>query len=488
MIVWSFTQLSAIFREHKTMWNWWQWIRRRNFENDQKVECDVDTILESRPNKKQARDTILKSRPNKKQPTEKFLTTYSVGLKPTKQQRVVLNEMLKVSNYTYNWCLWLVNEMGLPAKQLVLQKIVTKTKADDIDQQYRRPNDEWFFRNKMSSIKLTSCKNFCTSYKSAKTLKAKQMRPMNVEDNIQNGSIGIQKQYVRHLVEKDHAAVVDFPSQKYLCIMPDNFANRNTPNQRFIKISKSVHKIPPIDHDVKIVKRANGKFVLNIPCDPKYTRRDSSNDDQQKRICGIDPGGRTFATVYDPVDCSAFQVGLEEDKMYDIRKLHNKIDEAQKHLTYAQEHNNSTAQKQRIRQLKKLHLKVKTFVDDIHLKLSSHLVKDYSYVALGKIGVANIVKKDRPNHLSRRANRDLLCWRHYQFRQRLTNRVTMTDCQLVIQNEAYTSKKCGRCGQLNRSLGASETFICKSCDFETHRDINGARNILLKSLGMFPFS
>ncbi len=101
----------------------------------------------------------------------------------------------------------------------------------------------------------------------------------------------------------------------------------------------------------------------------------------------------------------------------------------------SQDRSQQKAQDDRISQLKKLHLKLKTFVDDIHLKLSSELVKSYRFVALGKIPVSQIVKKDKPKHLNKRANRDLLCWRHYAFRQRLLHRAAETDCQVIIQDE-----------------------------------------------------
>ncbi|MES9883600.1 MAG: hypothetical protein ABW185_22300, partial [Sedimenticola sp.] len=62
------------------------------------------------------------------------------------------------------------------------------------------------------------------------------------------------------------------------------------------------------------------------------------------------PGGRTFATVYDPTNANAFQVGLEEDKK---SVMHNRIDEAHWHLKNAQDRSQQKAQDERISQLKK---------------------------------------------------------------------------------------------------------------------------------------
>ncbi|KAH3839068.1 hypothetical protein DPMN_112490 [Dreissena polymorpha] len=103
---------------------------------------------------------------------------------------------------------------------------------------------------------------------------------------------------------------------RYICMIPDNVEKRSNLKERFLKLAKRITNIPPIDHGVKIIKRADGTFIMNIPCDPKYTRRNASNNTIDKRVCGIDPGGRTFATMYDPIDCNVFQVGIEEDQQY----------------------------------------------------------------------------------------------------------------------------------------------------------------------------
>jgi transposase len=395
--------------------------------------------------------------------------------------------MIKVNNHSWNWCNYLVKEKGMKPNMYDLQKFVGKTNTENVPAEYRmNVNDDWYFENKMTNIKLTSCKNYCMMHKATRN----RMKKQNVELKDKSlstleGSFQIPHKYIRLLTERDSEDVAF--QKKHIAIMKYNFLipNQRTPkNEKFIKLSKNVDRLPPIEHDVRITKRANGKFVLQIPCDSKYTRQHSTPKDA---MCGVDPGGRTFATVYDPTECIAYQVGTVEDKKRVIRKLHDRIDKTHAHLQRAIERNHEKAKEERTAQLKKLHLKLKTFVNDIHLKLSSHLVKNYSYVALGKIGVSSIVRKDRPNHLAKRANRDLLCWSHFRFRQRLLHRANGTSCNIVVQDEAYTSKTCGICGTKNNTLGSSETFKCEKCIFETHRDVNGARNILLKSLKQFPF-
>ncbi len=337
-------------------------------------------------------------------------------------------------------------------------KVVARTNSVDVPQEYRmEENDDWYFDNKMTDIKKTSCKTYATMHKSARSNQKKSQVSLRDKDMraLREGSFQVSKEYVRFLKSTDTGDTK--VRDRCIVLMANNFStHKKNAKERYLRLSKHIRKLPPFDHAVKVKKRANGKFVLQIPCDPSYTRRSSTKTPDS--ICGIDPGGRTFATVYDPTNANAFQVGLEEDKKSVMRAWHNKIDETHWHLKNAQKRSQRQAQDDRTSQLKKLHLKLKTFVDDIHLKLSSHLVKSYRFVALGKIPVSQIVKKDRPKHLNKRANRDLLCWRHYNFRQRLLHRATESDCHVVVQDESYTSMTCGKCGTRNSTLGASETI------------------------------
>ena len=53
---------------------------------------------------------------------------------------------------------------------------------------------------------------------------------------------------------------------------------------------------------------------------------------------------------------------------------------------------------------------------------------------------------------------------------------------LFICGEAYGSKTCPKCGEVNDKLGGSKTFTCptRGCGYKEERDINGACNELNK--------
>jgi putative transposase len=79
--------------------------------------------------------------------------------------------------------------------------------------------------------------------------------------------------------------------------------------------------------------------------------------------------------------------------------------------------------------------------------------------------------------------RAMLTWSHYQFKQRLLDKTKEYPwCKIQIVDEDYTSKTCGYCGNIHQKLGSNKTFKCPTCKKEVDRDINGARNILLRFL------
>jgi len=70
---------------------------------------------------------------------------------------------------------------------------------------------------------------------------------------------------------------------------------------------------------------------------------------------------------------------------------------------------------------------------------------------------------------------------HYRFRQRLQTKCEEYGCQYLEVSEAYTSKTCGMCGYVNYELGRNRIYHCPKCKNDTGRDVNAARNILIRN-------
>lgn len=72
-------------------------------------------------------------------------------------------------------------------------------------------------------------------------------------------------------------------------------------------------------------------------------------------------------------------------------------------------------------------------------------------------------------------------WNHGQIVQQLENKLCRYGIKLVKVQEYYTSQKCPNCKKLNKPKGRS--YKCIYCDYEQHRDIVGAMNILNENAG-----
>jgi transposase len=120
-------------------------------------------------------------------------------------------------------------------------------------------------------------------------------RPMGTT-NIAAGTFGIQKLYVKP----------SSTSPRHLRVLYDMFGKTE------LKLGKLISKLPPILHDVTVTKRINGKWILNIPCAAKFLRQPISG--QPIAICGVDPGARTFLTVFDETNKEAYKLGDDAER------------------------------------------------------------------------------------------------------------------------------------------------------------------------------
>jgi putative transposase len=138
------------------------------------------------------------------------------------------------------------------------------------------------------------------------------------------------------------------------------------------------------------------------------------------------------------------------------------------------------------RALLSIYERIRNLVTDLHWKVASWLCHSYDVIILPRFDTKTMVSRGS-SHGKRRMNsktaRSMCTWSHYLFRQRLAHKVSeFPGTTLVICTEEYTSKTCGRCGEIHRNLGGSKTFHCPSCGLVADRDAHAARNIFIKTL------
>jgi putative transposase len=85
------------------------------------------------------------------------------------------------------------------------------------------------------------------------------------------------------------------------------------------------------------------------------------------------------------------------------------------------------------------------------------------------------------NRLNKRYKFTLQNLSHFRFRQHLLNKAQENGCKVEVVDESFTSQCCGGCGRLSKKYSFKRVKKCK-CGCNIDRDLNGSRNILLKSL------
>jgi putative transposase len=226
--------------------------------------------------------------------------------------------------------------------------------------------------------------------------------------------------------------------------------------------------------DTRLLRNRLGHFYLVI-LSPLETRSENQAPPEHS-IIALDPGNRTFMTGY---DANRFRV--VEWGAGDMKRLYNLcflIDKFQSLCT-------KTSHRQRYRWKKRMmtwRFRMRNLVDELHKKLARWLCENYRLILLPKFETSKMVKR-RMRKIGSKVARGLYTWAHYRFRERLLSKVREFPwCRVVIVDEAYTSKTCGRCGALNLKLAGKKDFRCGSCNFGADRDHNAARNILIKYL------
>lgn len=230
-----------------------------------------------------------------------------------------------------------------------------------------------------------------------------------------------------------------------------------------------------LKYDSRLIRDKCGHFFLCIPEPLEKLDYIPPND-----IIALDPGVRTFMAGYDPIG-KILEIGSGD--MTRIYRLCSHMDKLQ---TRFQQPTTKAKKRYRLKKAwKRMQQRVRNLIDEVHKKTTLALVKSYKTILLPKFETSQMVKRATRKIRSNTA-RGMLTWAHYRFQQRLIDKTReYRQCQVIIVDESFTSKTCGQCGHIHQTLGGNKIFKCPKCNVQIDRDINGARNILLKFLTDF---
>ena len=230
---------------------------------------------------------------------------------------------------------------------------------------------------------------------------------------------------------------------------------RNATKEKREKKYKEIIK-NGIKHDIKIIKNKINKYYMCIT----YDTIKKKNEIDNKKVIAVDPGSTNFLTVYK--ENEILEIGRDNIKI--LEKLRKKIKELKK--------------KRNGNEAKKLQIKLKNKVDDLHYKTITKLISENDLILIPKLNVGKIV---RNKTLPTPVKRNILDLSHSRFMVRLKNKADIDKKIVLNVKESYTTQICSRCMNMNK-VGNSKIYDCKKCGLRTGRDMNASKNILIKNI------
>lgn len=222
--------------------------------------------------------------------------------------------------------------------------------------------------------------------------------------------------------------------------------------------------------DCRLICR-QGRWFLKVP----YTTTIATGENQT-RIVALDPGVRTFQTFYSPDMAGT----LGEHDFGRLLRLCHHLD----HLLSRISMEKNKKRRYRMRKAAdRMRWKIRDLRDELHAKAARFLVDTFDIILIPTFETSQMVKK-QPRKIRSKTVRSMLTWAHYAFKERLKEVAFQAGKTVIEVNEAYTSKTCSWSGEVVH-IGSSD--IIRGTDGITmHRDMNGARGILLRALAELP--
>lgn len=233
------------------------------------------------------------------------------------------------------------------------------------------------------------------------------------------------------------------------------------------KTLKSSEPLPEAKYDGRVVYEYGSWWVV-LPVDitteiPKA----------KEHVVSLDPGIRNFMTYYSNKS-SGF---IASDGWRRLLSYCHEIDKI-----ISKESKAPSRRKQNLRRAeRRLRRRVRNLKDELHWKTAVWLCKTYETIILPAIPAGELSKRTT-RKINSKSVRALLTFSHGQFLQRLKYAAMKYGSSVIVVSEAYTSKTCTVCGHVHENLGGAKVFRCPSCGSKVSRDINGARNILLRAM------
>ena len=446
----------------------------------------------------------LKTKKNKSiKNIDRTTKSLKIFIYPNEEQINILNDWFKECIKVYNFC---INKYNNNKKYF--DKMDRSDKIKIFNDLYGNNN-----KNTPYDILSDEVRIFFSNLKSSQTnLKNKNIKTFELKSKD---------------VSKSHSIFIPKTS-----IKNDGFYTRYLKNMKGMENNNI--NLSDIGDSRLIHDKLNKQYYLSIPYYKKITKLKNLI-----RVVSIDPGEKIFISFFSEINYGHIGKNIRNkilpiekkirryqsilsNKMNSNKKIngkrliYNKLDKIkEKYIKKGKKFNiilsrsNSILKNRKhlkIR-IKKYYKKIKNIVKELHNKSALYLVKNYERILLPKFETQNMIinkkyNKDYFNKIKTEKGKDesikeikevykkrrlngrvkfvLNNLSHYKFKLHLLNKCKEYGSELIEVSEEYTSKTCTVCGIQSVKYSKERIKECK-CGYHIDRDINGARNILIKN-------
>ena len=266
---------------------------------------------------------------------------------------------------------------------------------------------------------------------------------------------------------------VDFRSRKHPkqgCFIPSSAIKPQGMYHTMLGPLKMAESLPEGHKDSRLTLH-NGQYHLTVPAAAQ--RRIGET---QARVVALDPGIRTFLTWFSETD--AGKIG--QRAFGRIQRLCHHLDDLLSRASKA-----PRWRKHRMyRAASRMRVRIRDLVAELHHQAARFLVDNFDLILLPTFETSDMARRAK-RKLGSKTVRSMLTFAHYRFQQFLMAKAHECGKQVLLVNEAYTSKTCSWSGEIRHNLGGRHV-IAGSDGVRLDRDTNGARGIFLRALGDHP--
>lgn len=437
---------------------------KRKTKKEKTSKIPPNKVIKKSKNKAKKKHTNRKDEATDTNENENsIIKCFKLRIYPTKEQKIMLTKWAGSSRFTYNKVLHTLNNPKNTMKDWMRLRnrfVTSKTRKGTSNTFF---NDKSWLLETPKSIRLESVKEVCKNRKACfKNLEKGNIEQFTMEfkskrKQLLNGwTMGLEK---NNVVKKDN----------HLFIFPNIFGEIRYASTK--QLQKLIPSGKP-ECDPKIQMDRYGDYYLLLTHKKKIKKENKKHHDN---VVSVDRGVKIFASCYDPRGKACFY-GKDVDKTF-----LDMLEELDEMISLRDKNKDNIKYRKRLDdKIRRKRKRLMNYKKELHHQFNNYLTKNYSLILSPKLDTQKLTLKERRT-LKTKTARTMLNLGHCSAHNKLIQKCKERNITMLSPSEAYTTKTCPCCGNQKACTNA-RLRICDDCGYRAERDLNGALNILLRSI------